>query len=224
MDGRSILYKLLLTQNGERVTAKEETAQHLPAFCPERHINPDGTFCLYYPGVTRLDVVDAVSAREWLGTVFKYLKLQERARIQRGWPNNDVWAHGNAAHHQLRAQTAAAAINDQIASALADNRLQLKHESSKGQPILELWIDGTRLYSVWESAERVINLKQRCFCGNSGLRVTKRLRGCADHAKQASELALALRDWEKAEEQFWKNMQDVRCCGTCDSCPLPRPQ
>lgn len=222
VDGRIIPYKLLLKQKGEQVTAQEETPQYLPAFCPERHINPGGTFCLHYAGATCLKVVDEASARAWLETVYRYLKLQERARVQRRWPNNDAWAHGDAAHHQHRAAAAAAAINDQMASALADGRLQLKHKRSKGRPILDMWIEGTHIYSVWELDKRVINQKQRCFCGKSGLRVPKRLRRCADHAKHASELILALRDWKKEEELYWKAMQKERCCGTCDSCPLQR--
>lgn len=224
VDGRIIRYKLLLKQKGEQVTAQEETPQHLPAFCPERHINPDGTFCLYYAGAAQLNVVNEASARAWLEIAYKYLKLQERARVQRRWPNNDVWAHGDAAYHQYRAQAAAAVINDKMSSALADGRMQLKFRRSKGQPILDLWIEGTHVYSVWECDERVINQKQRCFCGKSGLRMPKRLRGCADHAKRASELALALRDWENAEELYWKAMQGKSCCGTCDSCPLWRQE
>lgn len=222
VDGRIIPYKLLLRQQGGQVTAQEETPQHLPAFCPERHINLGGTFCLYYAGAACLNVVDEASARAWLETVYKYLKLQERARIQRRWPSNDVWAHGDAAYYQHRAQVSAAALNDQMARALADGRLRLKHKRSKGRPILELWIEDTHIYSVWEFDKRVINQKQRCFCEKSGLRMPKRLRGCADHAKQASELVLALRDWEKAEDLYWKAMQEESCCGTCDSCPLQR--
>lgn len=224
VDGRIIPYKLLLKQKGEQVTAQEETPQHLPAFCPERHINPGGTFCLYDASSERMNVTDEASARAWLETVWKYLKLQERARVKRRWPNNDVWAHGDAAHHQRLAQDAAAAINDRMAIALAGDRLQLKRRRSKGRPILDLWIESTHIYSVWEFDKRVINQKQRCFCGTSGLRVPKRLRGCSNHAERATELSLALRDWEKAEERYWKAMQEQSCCGTCDTCPLKRQE
>ncbi|GEC95733.1 hypothetical protein ZRA01_18060 [Zoogloea ramigera] len=222
VDGRIIPYKLLLKQKGDRVTAQEETPQHLPPFCPERHINPDGTFCLYFTGTTCLNVIDEESARAWLETVYRYLKLQERVRLKRRWPNNDTWAHGDAAYHQRQAQAAATAINDRMLSALTDGRLQLKFKRSKGRPILDLWIDSTHIYSVWELDKRVINQKQRCFCGMSGLKVAKRVRRCADHAKRASELVLALRDWEDAEELYWRAMQGKSCCGTCDSCPLRR--
>lgn len=220
VDGRCINYKLLIKQNNEGVTVQEETQQHLPRFCPERHINSDGTFCLYYVGATCLKVVDEASANVWVETVYKYLKLQERARAQRKWPNNDTWAHGDAAYHQLRAQSAAAAISNKMASALAERRLRLKQKSSNDRVILEVWIESIHIYSVWELDKRVIDKKQRCFCGRSGFRVPKRLRGCKDHAMRASELAFALRDWEKAEIQYWKALQDKSCCSTCDFCPL----
>lgn len=224
VDGRTVSYRLQLNQVGDQITAREESPRHLPSFCPERHINPDGTFCLYFSGTTRLDVVDEASAIAWLETVYKYLKLQERARVQRKWPNNEEWAHGDAAHHQYRAQVAAAALNNHFASALAEGLLQLKERRSKDrQRILELWIENTYMFSVWEAKAKVINQKQRCFCGTSGLRMPKRLRGCADHARRASELVLSLRDWEKAEERYWGALTRRTCCGTCDSCPLQRP-
>lgn len=222
VDGRTIPYKLLLKQKGEEVTAQEETREHLPNFCPERHINSDGTFCLHYAGATSLKIVDEASAVAWLETVYKYLTLQERARAQRRWPNDDAWAHGEAARHQHAAMAAAAAINDRMADALAGGRLQLKHKRSKGRPILDMWIDGAHIYSVWEFDKRVINQKQRCFCGKSGLRVPKRLRRCEDHANRANELAFAIRDRKAAEDAYWKAMQGKSCCGTCDSCPLQR--
>ncbi len=222
VDGRILHYRLLLRQDGEWVSAREETPNHLPSFCPERHINLNSTFCLYYSAANRLTVVDETSAQAWLETVYKYLKLQERARMQRKWPNSDAWAHGDAARHQLRAQIAAAALNDEISAALAENRLTINRRRSKGRPILEVWIGDTHVYSVWESYKKVINQKKRCFCGKSGLRRPKRLRGCGHHAQQASELALAIRDWEDEEDRYWKGMQNQTCCGTCDACPLPR--
>lgn len=222
VDGRTIPYKLLLKQEGEEVTAQEETPEHLPSFCPERHINSGGTFCLHYAGASSLKVMDEASAGAWLETVYKYLTLQERARVKRRWPNNDGWAHGDAARHQHRAMAAAVAINDRMAGALANGRLQLKHKRSKGRSILGMWIESTHIYSVWEFDKRVINQKQRCFCGKSGLRVPKRLRRCDDHANRASELAFAIRDRKTAEDAYWKAMQGKSCCGTCDSCPLQR--
>lgn len=222
VDGRVLQYRLVLQQNGERVTAREETPNHLPASCPERHINYDGTFCLYFPAANQLTVTDNTSAIAWLETLYKYLKLQERARVQRKWPNADAWSHGGAAHHQLRALKAASALNENIAAAVAESQVVLTRKKSKGRSILEVWVEGDHLYSVWEIHKRVINQTKRCFCETSGLRKPKRLRRCGDHAIQAAELALAMRDWENEEKRYWDSMRDHTCCGTCDSCPLQR--
>ncbi|NJJ59483.1 MULTISPECIES: E2 domain-associated cysteine-rich protein [Pseudomonas] len=222
VDGRVLHYRLLLQQNGERLSAREEAPVQLPAFCPERHINYDGTFCLYFPAASQLTVTDSTSAVVWFETLYKYLKLQERARVQRKWPNADAWAHGGAAHHQLRALKAASALNNNIAAAVAGNQVQLTRRRSNNRSILEIWIHGVHVYSVWENHKRVINQRKRCFCKTSGLRRPKRLRRCIDHAKHASELALAMRDWEDEEKRYWDSIHGVTCCGSCDSCPLPR--
>lgn len=224
VDGRTLSYKLHLRQAGDWIEARENTPHHLPEFCPERHINSDGTFCLFYADANPLPVSDEHSARDWFETIYKFLKLQERSRILRRWPNDSAWAHGDAARHQLRAQRAANELNGEIGNALAVNQLKLKRRTSKGRPILDV-INGIKiLYSVWEKPQRVINLKKRCFCGSYGLRLPKRIRRCHDHAKQAIELAFALRDWEEAERRYWDAMRGKSCCGSCDTCPLSPQQ
>lgn len=220
VDGRILQYRLLVQEDDSQVSVREESPNQLPAFCPERHINYDGTFCLYYPAANQLNVIDSASAVGWLETVYKYLKLQERARTQRKWPNTDAWAHGGAAHHQLRALRAASTLGDNIAAAVANGQVSLTRRRSKGRPMLEIWIENAHVYSVWENHKRVINQTKRCFCKSSGLRRRKKLRRCSDHAIQASELALAIRDWEDEEKRYWDSMGGLKCCGTCDSCPL----
>lgn len=220
VDGRVIPYRLLIEQTGDGVTAREETPQHLPTFCPERHINSDGTFCLFYPGADRLSVSDEDSARVWLETLWKFLKLQDRAERLKCWPDGETWAHGNAARCQLRAQQSATVLNNHLAKMLRAGKLTCTRRSSKHGPILNVWLGDLPLYSVWQEREQVINLKQRCFCRQSGLKLPKRLRRCRNHASAAVELALALHAWEIEEERFWKKIQGSPCCGRCNTCRL----
>ena len=220
VDGSTRLHYLLLNIDGNRVWVKEHSPEHLPAFCPERHINPDGTFCLSYREVDNLDVIDYLSAVKWLDTVHKYLMLQRRAERLRKWPNNNVWAHGDAAKHEVRALRAAAALGPLIKTALLSGALSLQRRKSKRRPILDVWNGGLLLFSVWEKHKRVINRKRECFCRSNWPRRSKKLRRCKDHASQAVELALAMRDWSDAEEDFWKLVKGYECCGTCDGCPL----
>lgn len=203
------------------MSAREETPKNLPAFCPERHINPDGTFCLYFPGATQLDVVDEETATAWLEAVYKYLKLQDRARTKRAWPNREHWAHGDAAKHQAEAEAAASALGPRFSEALADGLLSIKGRWAQDKRhILELWLDGSLLYSVWDVTQKVLRQKQQCFCDSSVLKTPKRLRRCGEHARQASALVISLRDWKKEEATLKTQLAGIKCCGTCDHCLL----
>lgn len=220
VDGRNTKYRLVLKQEGKQLSVREESPTHLPAFCPERHINYDGTFCLYYPAAGTLEVYDETSATSWMETLYKYLKLQDRAKRQRKWPNTSAWAHGDAALHQLRALNTASALSPDIANAVKNDQITLKRRKSKSRPILEIWIENIRIFSVWEHSKKVINQSRQCFCHSSGAKKPKKIRRCNDHAKQATLLAFAIRDLQIEEQRFWDSMNNMPCCGTCDNCPL----
>jgi len=220
VDGRTIRYALELRESGGEVSVREEAPQHLPSFCPERHINSDGTFCLNYSPVQPLKVEDESTARAWMETLYKFLKLQQRAQVMRKWPNDKVWAHGGAAHHQMRALIALNGLGDHIARAYSSHGLTVRRLYSKGRALLELRNNGECLYRVWEATQKVANQRRRCFCGISGRRRPLALRKCANHGEQAAELAFAMRDWEREEERYWATMKDKQCCGTCAGCPL----
>jgi hypothetical protein len=222
VDGRTIPYSLELQDYDGVVSVREEVAKHLPEFCPERHINYNGTFCLSYSPVQSLKIEDEVTARVWMETVYKFLKLQERVRLQRKWPNDKAWAHGGAAHHQLRAQTAASVLGHKIINALSSQKLSVRRRYSKGRAVLELIHRGDCLYRVWEVTKKVVNQRKRCFCGRSGLRRPNALRKCADHGERAAELVLALHEWGLEEKQYWESMRGKDCCKTCDACPLAK--
>lgn len=220
VDGRTIPYVLELRDWDGVVSVREKVSEHLPQFCPERHINSDGTFCLNYSPVQSLKIEDEATARGWMETVYKFLKLQERAKVLRKWPNDKGWAHGNAARHQMRAQAAVNVLGDKLAKAQSSRRLTVRRRHSKGRALLELLHDGECLYRVWEATKKVANQRRRCFCGISGRRRPKALRKCSDHRSQAAELVLALHEWDREEKHYWDTMQDELCCGTCDDCPL----
>jgi hypothetical protein len=214
----------LVEEDGTTLSVREEVPDRLPSFCPERHINQGGTFCLGFPAVDQLEVTDTETALRWLEIVWKFLKLQERAARLRRWPDDKVWAHGNAAQHQRIAQHAAAALSKDFSLKLESQRLRVERFGAKSErgPTIRAYVDGHHLFSVWERTGIAVRLKQRCFCGTSGKRTPKRLRACADHAKQASQLAVALHKWTQAEASFWKSFEGQPCCGSCNQCPFQR--
>lgn len=218
-DGRSVPYEIEVKQVGDmKATAKELHPLNLPEFCPQRHINHDGSFCLYWWEVSNLDITDEETAHAWWGTLWKFLTLQARVKNARRWPSENEWAHGAAAVHQHEAESAAHELGLKYEVALQERRLSVV----KKKRILKLFKDKKHLYSVWLGSKKVVNLKQRCICGSSGNKCPKRLRRCGAHSSEASKLAFSLLLWKIKEQEFWIAFQGQKCCGTCDNCPLQR--
>ncbi|ACK86372.1 E2 domain-containing protein [Methylorubrum extorquens] len=219
-DGSGQEYEIAVSAAGERASAREAARARLPSFCPIRHINQDGSFCLNWEAAESLAVLDRGTAEAWWGALLQYLRLQERARRLRRWPNRREWAHGEAAHHQRKAQVAAAALSVRFERDLAQGRVAVtrSHAVSAEGRALRLNIGGRRVLSVFDERGRAATLRQPCPCGLHHRPLT--LRGCGDHSARFVELTRALRDQEAAERAFWKSWKGKQCCGTMDGCPL----
>ena len=219
--GRSVPYDLTLTLEANQIIKTKETiTARLPAFCPERHINFDGSFCLFAPDEA-IQVLDEETARAWFETLWNFLKYQIRAGKKRAWPDDNAWAHGSAAGHQRKVEQAVNSLGPKFKFAYA--KRQISYDERKGKKhgkILRLLIKGMPVFSVFENRRRVINHKQRCFCDCMGKKKRRRLRGCSDHAQRGVDLVMGLRDWKLSEDAFWESFKDRSCCNTCDVCPL----
>lgn len=217
-DGEIIPYQLEVYAYKYGVKVKEIKPNRLPAGCPERHINSDGTFCTHWDRAMPLRITDSEAATLWWRQLLGYLKLQERAAYLREWPNRKTWAHGDqAAEHQRVAEETAEVLGGRFADALAVGRLKVKKSRANGGAFLALHDGAQRLYSIWRASRRVATQRQYCVCG-SGLTFID----CQDHAYQAVELIEALIGWEKEERLFWSFVNDQPCCGTLDNCPLKK--
>jgi hypothetical protein len=212
--GKVVPYHLRIEAGDDEPGVREEAPEHLPTYCPNRHVNVDGYFCLSFPEEDPLAVRDAESAAAWWRRLLKYLNLQETTSTLRRWPSTHEWAHGSAAVFQGRAERCAQALGHRFVEALG--RRRLKAVRRKAQPeFVQLRNDGKRIYSVWAKGKRVATLRQTCFCG-SGLPIAS----CADHAARAAELPFALEAWEREERRFWEFARGRKCCGTLKDCPL----
>ena len=219
-DGTSPIYELSLIASGPEVTVRERTPARLPSFCPERHINPGGSFCLGWHEAEDLRVTDEQSAERLLGKVVKFLRSQERVRRARRWPSSRTWAHGGAAKHQHAAIRAATALDPYLADAAQRGKLKVRRRGTGVLgPALEVHLGSKHLFSVWEKDRRLVNLKRRCFASTPHKRPGI-IKKCKDHHAAAVALAFALRDWDAAEAAFWKSLRGTPCCGTLDQCPL----
>jgi hypothetical protein len=203
------------------VKEKPRSAQRLPAFCPERHINFDGTFCLLWREGEDIPVRDLASARKWFGTLINFLYAQLYAGRWRTWPRGVGRAHGDAARHEVRAERNAREFGDDMLVDLKAGRIQVHRIwLTNGSYSLRLVRNGERVFAMQQAAARVCNLRRPCPCSRKSGRA-RPLKKCGSHAEFAADL---IRQWvamEEAERAFWASIpESLQCCGTIDGCPL----
>lgn len=219
-DGRILAYRLSISGEAAELKIRERPPRQLPADCPERHINHDGTFCTNWARVEPVVVLDEESADVFWGRLIQYLRLQARAEKKRRWPSKRAWAHGAAAIHQKQAEDCADALGADFSRALKRGELTVSRSRRSSGRFLRLMRNGKRVYSVWEKEKRVATKRRRCICGQTRLA----LCDCGDHARFAVDLVFALVEWKRAEEKFWIGNKDKACCGTIDGCPRASPK
>jgi hypothetical protein len=204
-DKSKTTFELTAAINDDILQFKESQPDILPASCPNRHINSDGTFCLTAPWHR-----DELMTNP-LALLQTFLRLQLSAGRDRKWPTKSEWAHGNAAVHQWNAESAAARLSPEWHKFLIGNKLRLR---DKGNFVSLL--GPQKRISIWHKEKRVATLRQRCFCGQSARTVLE----CGSHANDAVEMIASLSLKAKAEADFWKALKGRSCCGSMKTCPL----
>lgn len=212
-------------RNGEPV-AKEHIGHMLPSCCPERHINFDGTFCLFWAELEPLSVTDTPTAGKWWRKLLTFLQRQGTADILRSWPGRAAGrAHGpEAATHQAVAEHAANELGIRFTSGLKDGHFSTNRNRYRNEHRVKLFDDGRCIATVvrgrksWEG--RVLTLRARCKCGSTVRPLP--LRSCGNHAEMIARFTLALDGWKEAEAEFFKTIANsgIQCCGSLEECPL----
>lgn len=99
-----------------RVT--ESDPRWLPAFCPGRHVNRDGSFCL---GLWPIPVPTTIeAARLSWQLVQGYLDMQIEADILGEWDARHEWPHGDAGYLLARAERLEAGLPTAVIAAARD--------------------------------------------------------------------------------------------------------
>jgi hypothetical protein len=222
LDGSSTVYQLLVTAKEQFLTVKERVPEHLPAFCPQRHINYSGSFCLGWGRDEDLSVTCQESARAWWSRLHRFLVLQVRAANKKIWPGKE-WAHGStAAIFQQSAEQAASKLGPTFTNALQQGKLKVVRKNKGGSrgPLLQLFMGQRHLCSVWGGLKMVANKRQPCICAPVLNKRIRRIRSCNDHAHLIKVLVLSLHEQEIAVKEFWDLCKGQTCCGTMKNCPL----
>lgn len=225
-DQKIVPYELVIKETkNHQVEASEHTPTHLPKFCPERHINFDGTFCLYWKGDLDLSITGIDQARLWWQILIRFLLQQERVKKKRIWPDQNAWAHGQAAKYQQEALLVIKSIGGNFQDAVDKGSINvLYYKTGKGNgSYYQVFRDNALWYVVWERFHRVVRLRQKCLCGAVPKKRHKgTLRSCHNKSHQLlfATFAIHYYRWKTEEERFWACFKGQRCCGTLNVCPL----
>ncbi|WP_440657809.1 E2 domain-associated cysteine-rich protein [Ensifer adhaerens] len=218
-------FVLEIRREGDAVNVKEQHPILLPSFCAERHINPGGTFCLYWGEAEPSAIKCREDAKVWWGKLLTFLLRQRTAAVLRRWPGKaDARAHGSAAaRFQALAEENASELGPQIFEAMRDDRFRVARGRRRDR--IALLRDGRKLITVLRQERRVMTLRQRCKCDDAGARHLP-LSACGDHARQLADLALNLEGWRRSEVAFYDYLRSTNqvCCGTMEDCPLAKHQ
>ncbi len=212
-------YKIRLVSEGDHIEAFEEPPRRLPAACFERHIKFDGSFCLFWGLVDRIDPRTMPGAREWWRHLIGFLRNQRIAHRQRRWPGKfHARAHGQeAAMHQTRAEIAAEVIGRDFLAAMKDGAFSIRRNNQR----LRLMLDDHRIADVDMSAEGSRVEVARTHRTDDA-RTFRIIHECYLRLTAVAHFTVAMFQREAAEKMFWQMVwkEDPTCCGTMDGCPL----
>ncbi|KAB0682046.1 E2 domain-associated cysteine-rich protein [Aureimonas leprariae] len=218
-------FLLEIAEVSDTLIAREAAPVNLPCFCPERHINSGGTFCLYWDEDEPLSFSTRPDIELWWGKLLIFLHRQIVAGRLRRWPGKgDARAHGQeASRFQKRAEIAASKLGPSFETVLREDRLTTRTVRGKGSRRLRLLLDGKKIATLNEERQQIMTLRSRCRCERSNHRRLP-LTACEDHAGALADLGMSVRGRVEAERRFFEFFAEakVTCCGTMDGCPLAR--
>jgi hypothetical protein len=196
----SRLYTLEVGCGGQEVLVRERTeGKHLPDYCPERHINLGGIFCL---GLNAGARIDDVTAPAWWEKLRSFLLCQDTATETGAWPDYAQMSHGDAGEIEAKAEEIARSIG----------LLEEFHRAvrSDAGPIVEC-------LSKVRPTGQLRNGRSPCLCG----RVDKQGRPLL--RRECHNLGCPIEmEFERRQEtkRFWDAAKGRPCCRTMKNCPL----
>ncbi len=206
--------------HGDLVASEDpRQARQLPAQCPERHINEDSSFCLYWRDGPAIYTSREEGAVEWLNALISFLQTQIEVDFTRTWPADRAWAHGDAAKHQQSAEAAGGAIGPRFVRWIRSRRLSTARNG------LALLLDGKRIAARAKNVypPRLINRRGLCPCNTSRNGYPITIRRCT-HQPALLDIIQELTAMQHRESEVLERLREAKtvCCGTVDDCPLSR--
>jgi hypothetical protein len=198
------LFELKLLHLGSDVSVFErEIGKTLPSCCPERHINPDGSFCI---GLRAGEGITCETAPAWWDKLHAFALCQETAEETGFWPSEAQLSHGVAGEVELAAENAA----DQLGL-----RPVYREAVAFGTGLI---VSGLRKINPRTGVLR--NGRSACVCGRADRHGRVMLRRECHRSGLGCPIVLEHRRRALVDE-FWRSLRGhATCCGTMQECPL----
>jgi hypothetical protein len=196
------VFQLRTVSFGDEIKVSERSVgSTLPACCPERHINPDGSFCI---GLRAGEGITDETAPAWWKKLHAFALWQETAAETGFWPSEAQLSHGEAGEMELAAENAA----DQLG-------LRAVYREAVA---FDTGFIATGVSRINAKTGMLRNGRSACICGRTDRRGRTLLRrdchglGCPivfEHRRRAMV------------DEYWRTLRGrVACCGTMRECPL----
>ena len=222
-ESKMSLQLLVNVISNEYLEVREQVPNFLPASCPQRHINYDGSFCLGWLGVMDKKITDREAASAWWEILYAYLIKQRRASYSRKWPGEE-WAHGHkAAASQWYVEEAVKDLGSDFVNDLRLNKFHVERVEARKRPsaLLKVYRNNVHIYSVWQNFKCLTNSKVSCLCKPVGNGRPRKIKSCGEHRQALVDLGIHLYLKEIEEMSFLKAYRSLKpCCGTLDECPI----
>jgi hypothetical protein len=220
-------YLVIYINHGAMLEVSEiSNKNHLPNCCLERHINTDGSFCLYLNS-TNL-IASNESALYWWNALGDYLNNQDYATKYGQWPLDKGLCHGDAAFIQLKMEKAVSELG-------WEDELRLSWFRGQG------WLFGT-LMRPNKRKTGFVNSRSPCIRGCKQLHSPNKKLSCSksacrtdcnklhkpilrsscpnkDVVDELNRLEIARRQLENDFINGVKKL-GIECCGTMKNCSL----
>jgi hypothetical protein len=198
------LFELKLLHLGSDVSVFErEIGNTLPSCCPERHINPDGSFCI---GLRAGEGIAAETAPAWWDKLHAFALCQETAEETGFWPSEAQLSHGEAGEVELAAENAA----DQLGL----------HAVYREAVAFDTGLVASGLRKIDAKTGTLRNGRSACVCGRIDRHGHILLRRDCNRRGLGCPIVLEHRR-RVIVDGYWRSLRDhVTCCGTMQECPL----
>ena len=198
------LFELKVVQRRNQIVVSERhVGSTLPTCCPERHINPDASFCI---GLRAGEGIDENNAAAWWSKLHAFILCQETAAETGLWPSEAQLSHGDGGELEIAAERAAEKLG--LGSSYRDAVV------FNAGPI------ASSLVKIDPKTGKLRNGRSACLCGQTDGRRKVLRREC--HRKGfGCPIVLEYLRRIKVDE-FWSVLRGQPCCSTMRECPLKK--